>query len=212
MIDTRVVGGELAGRLAPVGVGFVVDNVVGTELLQLLGLRFVRGSSDNGRTGGFSELCPGRNQCQRIDVERMRKEAYLQREHANTTSPLHQDSFTRLQWLQTVQSVPAGKSGTAESARLEVVEVLGSLDEAVLVENTVLAQSTVNDTTETGLGSGDVDGTVLVTLVEKRGHLITLLELRDLGSDFNDLTSTIGTGDDREVEGEGVHSLENRTY
>lgn len=208
VIDTSVVGGELASRLAPVGVGLVVDNVIGTELLQLLGLRFGRGSSNDGRTGGFGELYPARDRCQRIDVNRT-SGAYLQCEHANTTSSLHQDSLTRLQWPQTVQGVPASKSGTAESARLEVVEVLGGLDKTVLVENTVLAQSTVNDTTETGLSSGDVDRTVLVTLVEQGSHLVTLLELRDLGSDFNDLTSTVGTWDDREVEGEGVHSLEN---
>lgn len=135
------------------------------------------------------------------------KEAYLQCEHANTTSSLHQNSLTRLQWLQTIQSVPTGKSGTAESARLEVVEILGGFDKAIFVENTVLAQSTVDDTTQAGLGSGDVDGTVLVTLVEQGSHLVTLLELRDLGSHFNHLTSTVGAGNDREVEGEGVHSL-----
>lgn len=56
VVSTRAVGSELAGRLAPVGVGLVVDNVVGTELLQLLGLRFRRGSGNDGRTGGFSEL------------------------------------------------------------------------------------------------------------------------------------------------------------
>lgn len=58
VVNTRVVGGELAGCLTPVGVGLVVDNVVGTELLQLLGLRFGRCSSNDGRTGGFSELYP----------------------------------------------------------------------------------------------------------------------------------------------------------
>lgn len=56
MVYTRVVGSKLAGCLAPVGVSLVVENVVGTELLQLLGLGIRGGSSNDGRTGGFSEL------------------------------------------------------------------------------------------------------------------------------------------------------------
>lgn len=73
VVHTRVVGGQLAGRFAPVGVGLVVDNVVGAELLQLLGLRVRRGSGNDSRTGGFSELYQGRTNCQRIDVSRVRK-------------------------------------------------------------------------------------------------------------------------------------------
>lgn len=88
-----------------------------------------------------------------------------------------------------------------------MVEVLGGLDQSVLVKDTVLAQRTVNDTTQTSPSRRNVNGAVLMALIEQGSHFVALLELLDLGADLGHLTSAVGGGDHRELEGEGVHSL-----
>lgn len=56
VVHTRVVRSELPGGLTPVGVGLVVDDMIGTELLQLLSLGCGGSGSDDGRASSFSEL------------------------------------------------------------------------------------------------------------------------------------------------------------
>lgn len=56
VIDTLTLGRDLAGRLAPVAVGLVVDYVVGAELPELLSLLGAGCCRDDGGTSGFGEL------------------------------------------------------------------------------------------------------------------------------------------------------------
>ena len=61
VVHTRIVRSELPGGLTPVGVGLVVDDMIGTKLLQLLSLGCRGSGSDDGRTSSFSKLSTERN-------------------------------------------------------------------------------------------------------------------------------------------------------
>lgn len=102
---------------------------------------------------------------------------------------------------------PARKTSASQCARLDVVQVLGSANEAVLVEDTKLAQSSVQDTTETSLGCGLSDGAELVALVEEGDDLVALLPLLNLGADLDNLSSTIRSANNGEVGRERVEAL-----
>lgn len=56
VIESGIVGSYRTGCFAPLRVGFVVDNVVGSELAELLGFLVGRCGSYDVRTGGFGEL------------------------------------------------------------------------------------------------------------------------------------------------------------
>ena len=88
-----------------------------------------------------------------------------------------------------------------------MVEVFGALDETVLVEGTVLAEGTVNNTTKTRAGTAAIDRAVLVLLVEQSDNLVTLLELGHLGASLDNLTGTIGARNNGEVERKGILAL-----
>lgn len=90
-----------------------------------------------------------------------------------------------------------------------MIEVLGALHHSVLVEDSVLTQGTINSTSQARLGGRWVNRAILVPLVEQRYHIVTCAELCHFGTNADDLASTIGTGNHRKVEGEGVESLWN---
>lgn len=133
---------------------------------------------------------------------------HLQSENADTARSLHQNGLPRLQRLQSVQSIPTCESSAREGAGLKVIEILWALDQAILIKDTILAESTVDNTTKTRAGSLVIDGTILVTLVEQSDDLVTLLELGDLGSGVNHLTGTIGARDDGEVQRKRIFTLQ----
>jgi hypothetical protein len=56
---------------------------------------------------------------------------------------------------------------------------------------------------------GNIDFAVLVSLVEKSRHLITLLELGHLRTDLDDLAGPVGSRNDRELSREWVLALFN---
>jgi hypothetical protein len=143
---------------------------------------------------------------------RRNQETNLQRKNTNTAGALHKDSLTGQQRLQSVQSIPACKSRTSQGCRFKVVQVSRGADDAVLVEDTVLAQGAVNGTAETGGSSRGIDGAVLVLLIEECDHFIAFLELGDLGSDLDDFAGTIGTGNNGEIEGKGILSVVNSSF
>lgn len=133
--------------------------------------------------------------------------SYLQSKDTDTTGSLDQHSLAWLQWLEAIQRIPAGKARAGEGGSLKVVEVLGGMKQAVLVEDTVLAQGAIQDTTKTSFGGSDVNVAILVALAEERHDLVALLELGDLGADFNDFTGTVRAGRNRQIERERVHAL-----
>lgn len=186
MVNTLVVGSELAGGLAPVGVLAVVDDVIGAELLEHLGLLLGRGGGDHLGTTRLGEL---------------------QSKEGDTTGALGEDPLAGLEGLEAVEGVPRGQTGAHEGGGLNVVEVRGGADNAVLVEDAVLAEGAVENTAEARGGGASVDVAELVPLVEEGGDLVALLPLGDLGADGNNLTGAIGGGNDGEVDGEGVLAL-----
>lgn len=56
VVNTLLVGREVTGNVAPVGLGLVVDDVVGAKLLQLLSLLGGRSRRDHSRAGRFGKL------------------------------------------------------------------------------------------------------------------------------------------------------------
>jgi hypothetical protein len=101
-----------------------------------------------------------------VDVEEVRRGTYLQRKDTHTASPLHENRLARLQRLQSIQRIPARQPGAGQCARLEEVEVARGADDAILVEDAVLAERAVDNTTEAGVGSRGINGPELVQLVE----------------------------------------------
>lgn len=211
VVDTDVVGSQRASDFAPVGVRLVVNDMIRSKLLELLGLRIRGGRSNNSSSSCFSELFQG--YCQLVRCSSLKYAAnislktYLQGKHANTARSLYQDDLTRLKRVHTIQSIPTGESSARKGTRLDEVQIPGSPDQAIFVENTVLAQSTIKDTTETGFGAPRVDRTVLVVLIEQGHHLVAFLELGHFRPDLDDLAGTIGTGDNGQIEREGIHPL-----
>ena len=56
VVDTSSVRSQLASSIAPVGLGLIIDDMISTELLELLGLQGGRCGRDNCCTSGFGEL------------------------------------------------------------------------------------------------------------------------------------------------------------
>ena len=89
-----------------------------------------------------------------------------------------------------------------------MVEVLGALDQTILVEGTVLAEGTVDNATKSRTGTPAIDGAVLVLLVEQGDNLVTFLKLGHLGASLDNLTGTVGARNNREVKRKGVLALQ----
>lgn len=100
VVDTDVVGSQRASGFAPVGVRPVVNDMVRSKLLELLGLRIRGGRSNNSSPSCFSELL--QEYCQPVPCSLHKHAAkiglktYLQGKHANTTRSLYQNDLTRL--------------------------------------------------------------------------------------------------------------------
>jgi len=56
VVNPEVVGGEGFGGFTPVGVVFVVDDVVGAEFLEGVGFSGGASCGDNAGAGGFGKL------------------------------------------------------------------------------------------------------------------------------------------------------------
>lgn len=178
---------ELLGLGSPLRSLLVVDDVVGTELLEELGLfAGASGSNDLG-TGSLGEL---------------------NSKDGNTTGSLGENPLARkkLLALETVETVPGGQTGAGESGSLVELETLGHGDETLFVKSTDGAEGTVNDTTETGLDAEVVERAANVALVEEGDDLVAGLEAGDVLADGEDGTGTVRTGDDAVLGGEGVAS------
>ena len=117
---------------------------------------------------------------------------YLQCEHADTASSLYQHGLSGQQRSKTIQSVPARERGARERAGLDVVQISGGSDEAILVEDSIFTEAAIDYSTKAGAGAFGVDGIVLVQLVEESDHLVSFLELGDLGARLDHLTGTVG--------------------
>jgi hypothetical protein len=176
---------ELLGCLAPVGVLSVVDNVIGTEGLEFVGLFLGGSGGDDAGTGCFCEL---------------------ESEDGDTACALSDDPVTGSQSLalETVETVPSGQTGTCERSTLDEVEVAGQRDKTLLIVDTVLLEGSINDTTGSGSDGLVVERTGNVALVELSDDLVTDLEALDVLADGLDNTGTVRTGNNVVLLGEGV--------
>lgn len=176
---------DLLGGLTPVGVLAVVDNVVGTESLELLTLLLGRSSGDNTGTSSLGEL---------------------DSEDGDTTGSLGEDPVTGGQSLalKTVETVPGGQTSAGEGSTLDEVEVAGKRNKTLLVVDTILLERTVDDTTSS---SGDrvvVKRTGNVALVELGDDLVADLEAVDVLANSLNNTSTVRSRNDIVLLGEWV--------
>lgn len=176
---------DLLGGLTPVGVLAVVDNVVGTESLELLTLLLGRSSGDDTGTSSLGEL---------------------DSEDGDTTGSLGEDPVTGGQSLalETVETVPGGQTSAGEGSTLDEVEVAGKRNKTLLVVDTILLKRTVDDTTSS---SGDrvvVKRTGNVALVELGDDLVADLEAVDVLANSLNNTSTVRSRNDIVLLGEWV--------
>lgn len=77
----------------------------------------------------------------------------------------------------------------------------------MLGEDGVLAESAVQGAAEAGFDGERGDGVGLVVLVEERGDVVALLDLRDLGADGDDPAGAVRGRDAGEADGERVEPL-----
>jgi hypothetical protein len=177
--------GDLLGLGSPLGSLLVVDDVVGTELLEELGLLAGAGGSDDLCAGSLGEL---------------------DGEDGDTAGSLGENPLAgeELLALKTVETVPGGQTGAGKGSGLVELKTLGHGDKTLLVESTDGSEGTVDDTTETGLDGEVVERTADVALVEKGDDLVAGLEAGDVLADGENGTGTIGAGDDTILGGEGV--------
>lgn len=175
VVDTDTAGDLLCG-LTPVGVFAVVNNVVGTESLELLALLLGRSGGDDTGTSSLGEL---------------------DGEDRNATSTLSKDPVTGGQSLalETVETVPGSETSTGQRSTLDEVEVARKRDKTLLVVNTVLLERSIDDTTSSGSDGLVVKRTCKVALVELGNDLVTNLEALHLLADGLDNTSTVRSGD-----------------
>lgn len=176
---------DLLGGLTPVGVLAVVDNVVGTESLELLTLLLGRSSGDDTGTSSLGEL---------------------DSEDGDTTGSLGEDPVAGGQSLalKTVETVPGGQTSAGEGSTLDEVEVAGKRNKTLLVVDTILLERTVDDTTSS---SGDrvvVKRTGNVALVELGDDLVADLEAVDVLANSLNNTSTVRSRNDIVLLGEWV--------
>ena len=171
VLDTDTTS-DLLGLLAPVGCLLVVDDVIRAVLLEGLSLR--------GRGCGCNDACAsglGELECKDRD----------------TTSTLCEDPLSRLQRpaFQAVQRIPCCQTSARKCGCLKVVQVLGCCDQTLLVEDTILAECTVDGTAEAGCQGGSVERTGDVGLVEERNDAVAGLESCNAAADGYNLTGAV---------------------
>ena len=111
MRATDAAGRRLLGRLSPLLVSLVVDDVVGAEFLEGFGLGVGGGGRDDAGAGRFGEL---------------------QREHADSPRSLRQDCIPRLQTFtfHPEQCVPCRQRCAGQGAALLEVQGRRHADQA----------------------------------------------------------------------------------
>lgn len=188
VVNALFVVGEFLGLFPPVGVGFVVDDVMGAEMLQFLGLFLRARRRDDGCTGGSGEL---------------------DGEQADAAGALGQDDMAWLEGfaLESIQRVPGGDGGAGQGACFRGGEGLGLRHQAVLLEDAVFAEGAGEGAAEASADSAWGQRAADVALVEERGDFVAFLEAVDATARGEDFAGCVGAGNDGECDREGVFAL-----
>lgn len=163
---------QLLGRLAPVRVFFVVDDVVCAELLQSVRLVLRRGGRDHPRAGGLGEL---------------------HREDRDAACALGQDPVARGESAvrEAVEGVPGCQACTGQGGAFKEVEVAGESHEALLIVDTVFLERAIDESSSAGVDGVGIDGASQVALIEEGDDFVADLEAGCLVTDSFDDSGTV---------------------
>ena len=188
VINALFLVGEFLGLFSPIGVGFIVDDVMGTEILEFLGLFLRACRRDDGCTGGSGEL---------------------DGEQADAAGALGQDYIAWLEGfaLETIQGIPGSDGGAGQGACFLGGEGFRFSNQAVLFEDAVFAEGAREGAAEAGANRARRERAGDVALVEERGDFVALLEAVNATAGGEDLAGCIGAGNDGESDWEGVFAL-----
>lgn len=147
--------------------------------------------------------------CADAEVLGETEDTHLQREYADTPSPLRQNCVP---WheplpLHTVESVPCCQCCTRQRAALLEIQGLRHLHQTRLVECTVLTERAVDGTAETGAYICRSDVSCEMGLIKECEDAIAFLEASDARTGGDDGAGAIGSWDSRKGNGEGIFSL-----
>lgn len=170
MVDTLALWRQRRGYLAPGRSFSVVNNMVRTVRLQDLRLGLRRRGSDDRRTSGLREL---------------------HREDRHAPRSLREHNIPRRERLEPVERVPGRERGARERGAFLPVQGRRHLDEAVLVECSVLAERAIENAAQAGRYGLAVEGAAKVGLVEEGEDFGALFEARYLGPDGDDLSCSV---------------------
>jgi hypothetical protein len=105
--------------------------------------------------------------------------------------------------------VPSSKSGTRQRSSLNEVQSFRHMHQAILVEASVFAKCTIDDTSKSSSNSLLVERATEMALIEEGCNFVTSLETCDMLADSDDSTRTIGSGNDSISHTEGVLAFGN---
>lgn len=162
--------GDLAHLGAPVGILLVVDNVVGAQPLQELGLLGGAGGGDDARAG-----CLGK----------------LHAKDAHAAGALGQHPLARRKPLESVEGIPGRHGGAWQRGSLEEAQALGERDQTILIESADGAEDPVDGAAQTGARGSAVKVAAEVALIKQGDDLIALGKALDMLADGDDFTGTV---------------------
>jgi hypothetical protein len=179
---------EFLGRLAPVRILAIVDNMVRTQLLQLLPLGGGAGRGNDLRAGRLGKL----------DAK-----------DADAAGALREDPLAGLERaaLEAVQRVPRRQGRDRQRAALAQVQVRRQAHDARLGEDAVLLQRAVDDPTHARLHRARRQRAALMRLVEQHRHSVARLEVGHGRADRLDGAGAVRGRHHAVALGQGVETL-----
>ena len=177
VVDADVVS-EVFGGFVPVGRGFVVDGVGGSEAAAAIELLVGGTGEDDGRTVHPCDL---------------------QSEERDAAGALDEDGLAGAEMALLDQRVPCGERGAGEGGGLFEAEVCGRVDEAGFGEDALGGEDAVDGAAECGLAGEGLDLAVEPVLEEEGADVVAGFEACDGGADRDDLAGGVRAEDAREL-------------
>lgn len=134
-----------------------------------------------------------------IGINEGKGRQYLEGKHADTTRALREHNLPGLDLFEAVEAVPRSQRGARQSSRLDVVEVPRSPHQARFRKHSILAQGSIENTSDSARPGIWGHGPIHAPLEEQGGHFVALLELSDFRANCDDLACAIRQWDDGQL-------------